>query len=283
MRAEFYKPTVILRRPKMAKKEAESKEVAVQAPRQMAALTQQALVEDWGVPTTASNDIVIPKILPMQGQSVLVQDARAQIGEFRNSVDGALIGSIAAPFECIPFYLDKVWDIMKWNEDDEQFKWDRTIPLAENPLVKEYNDNLKWEDEEDGVKIKRIRRMNFYVLLPKEIKDGSALPYVLSFKSTSLKQGQVLFTQMYKRNFKAGLPPAAFAVNIGGTKQKNDKGSFIVPNVAVGRASTPEELSECLAWLKMVRKGAVKVDESDIIKEAATSVATEDLSDVTEF
>ncbi len=241
-------------------------------------VSTQVLTDDWGVPTTPSQDMVVPKILPMQGMSKLVMDRKAMIGEFRDSLSGNLLGSIDKPIEVIPFYLQKVWDV-KLQEEDGSYKYAKTIPLVEDPMAEGYNDNLPWEGEEDGRKVQRIRRMNFFVLLPHEISGGGAMPYVLSFKSTSLKEGKKLYTQMYIRNFKAGLPPAQFLATIGGNMVTNTKGTFVVPQVTFGRKATPEELKECLSWIKLVKKGAVKVDTSD----DTDTVETGDLSEQTEF
>jgi len=246
------------------------------------ALTSQQLTEDWGVPTGPSQDMVIPKILAMQGMSDLVMARKAMIGEFRDSLSGKLIGSIDKEFEVIPFYCQKLWDISH-QQADGQFKYIRSMTLVENPLDKEYNDNLPWETEEktlDGklVRCKNIRRLNFFVLLPEEIKTGAAMPYVLSFKSTGLKEGKKIWTSMYIRNAKAQIAPAAFSFVIGGKMVTNDKGTFVVMNTAPGRRTTDSELKECLAWLKLVRQTNVKVDNSDINEEVSVSS-----SDVGEF
>lgn len=238
-----------------------SKQVTVKE-QQAVALSSEQLVNEWGVPTQPSQDMVIPKILPMQPTSEFVAEGKAVMGEFRDSISGALIGTIDKPFEVIPFYLEKSWDVQVMTEG--QFKFDHTLPLVENPLDPNYNDNLKWEEEVDGKLLRRIRRMNFFVMLPSEVEKGGAMPYVLSFKSTSLKEGKKLYTQMYVRNFKAGLPPPSYLVTIGGSRQKNEKGSFIVPNISLARRATDQEMAECLSWLKVIRKGAVKIDNSDV-------------------
>lgn len=220
--------------------------------------------QEWGGEVfVGSNDVVIPKILPMQGLSDMVVEEKAKIGEFRDSLSGDLLGSIADPMVIVPFYVQKAWDILE--EDDEgDFKWTETIPLIENPLEAGYNDNLPWEDTVNGIKIKRVRRMNFFVLVPKEMEKGNSIPYILSFKSTSLREGKKLFTQMYVRNAKARKAPCAYAFVLGGTKQKNEKGTFVVPTVTLGRESTPQEMAEALEWFKTIKKGKVKVDDSDL-------------------
>lgn len=239
-----------------------AKELAVK--QEQAVSTEVFNPSDWGVPTQMSQDLLIPKILPMQPSSDLVTDMKAQIGEYRDSISGEKIGSIVEPIEVIPFAVQKFWDISVEGEDG-QFQWDHSIPLIEDPVNKDYNDNLLWLDKDsDGKNIKRIRRMNFFVMLPKEIAAGTALPYIFSFKSTSFVEGKKVYSQMYMRNVSQKLPPPAYVFKIGGKKEKNDKGTFIIPTVELGRKSTAAEIAEAFKWYKLVAKGAVKVDDSDL-------------------
>lgn len=240
--------------------------------KQEATLLTSTDLADWGVPTTmSSQDMVIPKILPMQGLSQMVVDGIAKMGEFRDSISTELLGSIDKPVEIIPFYLQKHWDIME-EDGAGNFKWARTVPLVDNPMSPDYNDNWSWEAEENGLKVKRVRRMNFFVLVASQVGQG-AMPYVLSFKSTSLKEGKKLFTEMYVRNVRAGLPPATFTFVLGGKKEKNDKGTYVVPTLTRAGRTSPAALTECLSWIKLINSGAAKVDESD---EVAQEVSSED-------
>jgi len=247
------------------------------ATRHNSVMTTEELNE-WGVPVISSQDVVIPKILLMQGLSVAVAEGRATMGEFRDSIGNALIGKMDAPFECIPFFVDKAWDIQE-EQADGKFKWMRTVPVVENPASPEYNDNWKWEAEVNGIKVKNIRRFNFFVLLPSEIPTGSSMPYIISFKSTGLKEGMNLFTQMYVRNRKAGIPPAAYTISMGGTRQKNDKGIFIVPQYTLGRQTTDAERTECKSWIAMIKSGRVKIDESDVQQSMDLTTPSDDIGD----
>ena len=194
---------------------------------------------------------------------MLVGDGKANIGEFRDSLTGVKLGSIAEPIEVIPFHVEKFWDIQK-DDGSGQFQWDRSEPLNEDPVSPMYNDNLPWMDKENGVDIKRIRRRNFYVLLPSEVANDADVPYIFSFKSTSFKEGKKVYTQMYMRNRRAKLPPPGYSFKIGGIKTKNDKGTFIVPTVELGRTTTEREIKAALAWFKLIKQGGVKVDDSDV-------------------
>lgn len=244
----------------------------IESVKQQALVTNQEMIDDWGVPTTKSQDMVIPKILLQQGMSEATTDGKAQMGDFIDSLTGAKIGSVSEPFQCIPFYCQKTFDIME-EQADGKFEYRGSEPIIEDPMAKGYNDNLPWEDtglNKDGkkVKIKRVRKISFFVLLPKEINQGGAMPYMFSFKSTGLKEGKKLFTQMYIRNVRAGMPPPAYIVSIGGTRQKNDKGTFMVPNFELGRATTKEELMECKQWISLLKTGAVKIDTTSDLVEA---------------
>jgi hypothetical protein len=229
-------------------------------------------------------DVMLAKILPMQGMSVLVTDGKAVMGEFRDSLSGEKLGSIVDPVEILPFHVEKQWDILHQN-DEGKFKWNRSIPRIDNPAQEGYNDNLAWQDKENDkngklVDIKRVQRFNFYVLLPSQMKSGEVLPYVLSFKSTSFREGKKMFTQMYLRNKVARLPPPGFTFKLAGLKTKNDQGTFIVPTVELGRKTTPEEINKCLDWYKLIMKGGVKVDDSD---DTAVDVDSTPLADTGEF
>ena len=239
-------------------------------------LPAEVSLDAWGeAPRLNAQDIIIPKILLMQGLSDLVADGKAMMGDFRDSLSGAKLGSIVEPIEIIPFHLEKFIDI---EEDDGEgnFKWARTEPLIEDPLNPKYNDNLPWTDTIDGLAVKRVRRMNFFCVLPADVKSfgAGALPYVLSFKSTSFREGKKMYTQMFMRNRAQQLPPNAFTFKVGGEKVKNDKGTFIVPSVELGRRTDTLEYTTTLDWFKKIKKDGVRVDDSDVA-DATTMDDTE--------
>lgn len=214
----------------------------------------------WGAPQVSSKDIVIPRILCMQPISELVVNDKAKAGDFIDSLTEEVIGDIdKKPLTFIPFHLEKVWKISKKTGGD--FEYDRI------ETVTSLNESLPYEQVIDGVTYKNEYCMNFFVLLP----NDTSLPYVISFKGTSSKAGKVLATQMYVRNAKAGKIPPAYAMKLTGEKTKNDKGHFVVMNVAVDRESTTDEIKEAFSWYKTVEAGQAKVAE-----EAPSSKASEE-------
>lgn len=237
----------------------------------------------WGAKEVTANDLIIPQILTMQGLSVMVTDGNAQMGEFRDSLTGKLIGKYdSSPFEVIPFHCQEVFAISA-QQPDGSFAYHATEPIIKSPLKAGYNDNAPWEDQLmiDGkmTPIKRVRRYNFFVLLPSEIEAGEAVfPYFISFKSTSVKEGKKLFNMMFVRNVAAGLTPASYMFKIAGKKEKNEKGVFIVPTVEQTAATKPEHLKLAFDWFKRLNGAgaAVRLHEEgeEVSASAADSSAT---------
>lgn len=217
------------------------------------AVATSALASDlsaWGEGEMSSRDIIIPKILAMQGLSDLVTEGKARFGEFVDSVTHEVLGSIEKPLEFVPFHMEKVWIISsrKVGQDKFEFeKYEKVTAQNENayPLTEVIGDTeFKYE-----------YTMQFYVLLP----NDPSMPKVISFKSTSSRTGKTLATQMYVRNRAAGLIPPAYTMELGGKKEKNDKGTYVVMEVKPKSKTSDELLQASLEWLRIVKLGQTKV------------------------
>lgn len=217
-------------------------------------------LEAWGVKDhqLTARDVMIPKILAMQAMSKPVVSGEARFGEFRDSLNGVVIGDENRPFEFIPFHMEKVYVVME--EEKGKFRF-----AAQVPITAELEDHAFEAVSDKGHKQKWYRTLNFYCLLPKEV-DG--IPYMLSLRSSSAKAGQKIATTMFMKNIQAGKTPASMVLQMSGKKETNDKGTFIVMDVKEIRPSTPEEVGKAFTWVKTVRAGKVKVDHSDIEQEA---------------
>lgn len=212
---------------------------------------------DFGDTEFGKDDVVIPKILLMQGLSKLVTEGKAKFGDFADSLSGAVLGSIDEPLDFIPFYMSKTWIVSRKEGDRWQFDHiEDCTPL---------NENKKWEEVVDGVQYKNEKSMNFYVLLA----DNPTMPYLLQFKSTSLKTGKELATQMYVINKAAGLTPASKVMSLSGSRVTKDGNTFAVYKTGVSRDAENGEVSGCLEWLGTIKSGAAKVDDSDLSASAA--------------
>jgi len=100
--------------------------------------------------------------------------------------------------------------------------------------------------------------MDFYLLVPAEVEAGTELPYVVTFKRTSLKAGKKLAMQMFVRNFQAGKVPAAIVHDLSGKSVQNDDGEYVVSDVTKKRSYG---LRTC-SWSKMVTSSTSWKNES---------------------
>lgn len=213
---------------------------------------------DWGQPQVSSKDIVIPKILCMQGLSQLVADEKAKMGDLVDSMTSEVIGNCTSkPVQFIPFHLEKILIVSRYSSGDWEFDHIEPVTPA--------NENTPYETEVGGTKYKNEYCMNFYVLRPEDM----SLPYIISFKGMSRKAGKILATQMFVRNAAAGKIPPAFVMELCGTKTKNDKGTFFVLESKTVRDSTDEEISSAFTWYKTVNSGGVKAHEEEAPKKEA--------------
>jgi len=216
-------------------------------------------MDAFGSGGLSSSDVIIPKIMTMQGLSKLVMDGEAKFGDFVDSMTNEVLGGPKEPLEFIPFAMKKIWVISKKNGND--FEYDRIEDVT--PA----NEGRPWTEIVDGQEYKNDKVMNFYVLLTKDM----SMPYVLPFKGTSMKAGRALATQMYMKNKAAGKHPAAKAMTLESVKNSNDKGTYAVLNTKVSRDSNADEVKECLRWYQAVAGGEVKEHDDSVSTEQTTS------------
>lgn len=230
-------------------------------------------LSQWGQAPISSKDIVIPRINLMQGLSNMVTEGEAVFGEFRDSLANKKLGDFKQGFQIIPFHMRKIF--VEYDATDKtDKKYLRTVDITPQ------NENLPYEDmgkNEKGetIYISRDYVLEFFCLLPSELKSGGELPYILSFRRTSLREGRKLATQMYVTNRGAGLPPPGLVVTVESGKQSNEKNSWAVAQVNLSpeatRKATNEEMGLALKWFKTVNSGAAKVD--DTVYESETKQA----------
>lgn len=226
--------------------------------------TQTELVasnpQAWGGTSISSRDIVIPKILCMQGLSKLVVDGEAKFGDFVDSMTNAKLGDMKTPLEFIPFKMDKFYIVSR--KEGNTFKFIKTEPVTPQNENRGY-----FSKDSNGIEYKNDLVMQMFVLLPNDM----SLPYAITFKGMSGKAGRVLATQMYIRNIQAGLTPASYTMELYGTKTENDKGVFVVLNTRPKRKTTQEELVTAYSWEQTLSKAKVRVDEEETHPESPAS------------
>lgn len=223
------------------------------------------------------NDIAIPKILIMQGQSPRVLEGEASFGELRDTLNWEILGQAkhgqkpAVPLEVLPIHWEKYWINKKADGD----KW--KTESMEKMTTK--NENLgqyeSWKGE-DGINRKRIYLHLFYVLL-----KGKTIPYTIGLRGSSKQAGDALATQMYVVNKtintkKAWLKsPMGKWITLTPHKVSKNDNTYISLTTTAGKESTLEEAKEARDWYKAVRSGEMEVDNSDIIDEGHNTTEME--------
>jgi len=210
--------------------------------------TDAADMGAWGNRETSAKDIIVPKVLLMQGLSEAVSDEKAKLGDFLYSLDDEVLGGFDKPITFIPFHYERLWIV----KHDGEFHHIEPVTPA--------NENMPWEELQGSTQVQNIYCLNVYAMLEGDL----SLPVIIPFKSTSLKAGKKVVTQMDFKNKAAGLIPPAKAMELSASKVKNDKGTYAVLDCKEVRSSSKEEIAAAFSWYQAVNAGNTKADDSDI-------------------
>lgn len=238
-------------------------------------------------PTTVlKSDIVIPKLLLMQGLSDLVNERKAQQGDFVKSSTAEKYGDDKLPVEFIPLTFQNLWLVAEDTKGDgKKYEFRRYEPRTAQ------NEEFPWDYIENGTKWKRTKIMSLFALLPKDIDaqakmmkefeetgelpdvDKVLLPVVIQFKNTSFKAGKevaTLFAKAESISRTLGKPVPAFGttMRLSCVSDKNDKGNFFVMKVESAGKTKAEYRDSAANWYSQLLSlgAAIKVDESDVVQ-----------------
>lgn len=236
------------------------------------------------------SDVVIPKILLMQGLSKFVQERRAIAGDMVRSNNAEKLGDDKTSVNIIPLAIQNLWMISEnANGDGKKYEFRRYEPRTAA------NETDPWDFIEAGTKWKRTKVMNLYALLPTDIEaqaaefkkfeetgemdvDKALLPVVIPFRNTSFKAGKSVATLFAKADSVArtlGKPVPTFGttVKLSCTQEKNDKGAFFVYTAETAGKTDPKYRAAAASWydtLTQVDVSQLKVDESDLEEETSS-------------
>jgi hypothetical protein len=232
-------------------------EVAAKVPNEIAAAGEGA----WGAEGVDNTDILIPKLLLMQGLSTLVAEGKAAVGDIVNSVTGQVLGNRTKGVDVIPFFSTKSWVYSEKRGEKYEF-------VRMEPYTAANADRALEGIGAEGVSHRYDRALNFYALVAAEATNLDALPILLSFRRTSYTAGKKIAT-FFKQCEMLKLPPASKVLTLTSSSQKNDLGTFSVFEVVSGRGTTKEEVAGAYRWYTAIKKGMHKVDNSDLTEDRA--------------
>lgn len=243
---------------------AEMKAVAKVEPQTTAvsAAANQAL-QDLGI---SASDLTIPKILLMQNTSERVGMGTAAFGDMINSVTGEKVGDFSKGMEFIPLKITKNWVVLDISQGTP--KYVRMEPVTAQ------NEKRDWEGVENGNPVRFDLSLDVYVLMIKDITEGEAFPYVISFRRTSYPAGRALATQILKQAI-LGKPVYNKVMVLKPERQKADTNVYGVYSVQPSRVATEPEKEQAKIWLGLVTSKQYSVDNSDVAGGAPADTSSE--------
>lgn len=187
----------------------ENKDVAVVAPSEMQLQAASASLAQEVV----SSDVIIPRMLLMQGISPLVTSRKAQIGDLVRSTNNEKLGDPEHPVRIIPLVMTNTWmdfeRVAGVNQPQFRGMYPRGVITRDahgRPL--ETNEGLEWTFKgAKGEDMFRRKTVVLYALVPSDIAsydaelkraleagevpdlNKSISPVVITFQSTSFKHG----------------------------------------------------------------------------------------------
>lgn len=252
-----------------------------------------------GQETILKSDVVIPKLLLMQGLSELVNERKAQQGDIVRSTTGEKLGDDKTAVEIIPLTFKNVWILQE--KVGKKYEYRGLEPRTAA------NEAAPWEFEQNGAEWKRTKAVDVFAILPKDVDaelveikkfqdtgeipdlNKTLLPVVVRFQSTSFKAGRDIVTHFTKAAgmAKYGVKPYSVTVKLKCYQDKNDKGTFFVFETAQGTKVNPAQLERAEEWYKIVTSQNVQVDESDVREDedmvAARKAQAQRAREVTDF
>lgn len=253
------------------------------------ALTQsQAQAQVQGL---VISDVIIPRMLLMQGTSDFVKERKAQLGDMVKSTTLEAFGSPEKPIAFIPLKLPSgswIREVKPKGTDKGRWEFRGIEPRNAG------NDTLPWRfaADKDGKEVtegsnvhthegRRVKSLSAYVILPSDIDAEAAelakaargefpdlskalTPVLVAFRSTSFPAGKEIST-FFTQASRFKQPAWKYQIELACHMEANDQGSFYVFDVNrnVPKPVKPEHLPEVEKWANIVSSQDLKVDTSN--------------------
>lgn len=206
-----------------------------------------------------AGDAKIATLLLMQPASDMVSGSKAKLGDIVRNEDETVIAGLDKPLEVIPLY--KFETVRFYNATDGKF-------VGEVPYVA--GTKVDREGVENGIPVRKYRTINFFFLLPEDVKNGGYFPVLMRFKSTALRAAEDLASFVYKKKFFGKLPydfTSAFEVE----RRKNEKNqNWATLKFKAGRPTTDQEKAiakQMVTLINAKRYQVVDAEDADEVSE----------------
>lgn len=235
------------------------------------------------------SDVVIPKVLLMQGLSDFVSERKAIAGDMVRSSTAEKLGDDKTPIDIIPLTFQNLWMISEnASGDGKKYEFRGYEPRTAA------TESLEWDFIKNGTKWKRTKVLNLFALLPADIEAQNAelkkfqetgeipdvdkvlLPVVIPFRNTSFKAGKEVATLFAKaesisRQVGKTVPAYGTTISLSCAQDKNDKGTFFVFKATTAGKTNPAYRDAAATWYETLTRQEMKVavDESDVVEAAS--------------
>ena len=232
------------------------------------------------------SDVLIPRLLLMQGLSEFVKNRQAQLGDIVKSTTLDAVGGPDKDLTFIPLSFKNSWALGVKPPGASRYKFagieKRTAENSDLPWDYFVNaDGREVSSNSPGaMAAKRTKSIEVFALLPTDVDAEAAekskaakgefpdltkalTPVQIVFRSTSFNAGQkvvTFFTQA--RSMKAD--PSNYQLTLGCFSKENDQGGFYCFDVkGTPKAASPEHAKVAKLWASILNSTSVRVDEGD--------------------
>jgi hypothetical protein len=252
----------------MAKKKEEVRDLAL---KETTALDIPMPEGGWDDGEIEAKDLLIPMICVAQGSSDLAKRGEARPGDIYETVNKEILGDAKTSVNFIPIKYYKTWIHSEVIGGRPQFR-------SVEPYTPTNMEKYKYEEtKQNGTLWRHYEVLNFYVILEKDLLEGRAFPHLLSFRSSNKRKGRPLLNHMATaRRYNPPMPLCSMVFSINTVLATKGKDTWSVFDVKKVRATTKDEIMECLGWLENMKTQNHKVDDSSIVEEMQADEETMD-------
>jgi hypothetical protein len=254
-----------------------------------------------------ASDVLVPRLLLMQGTSPFVTGRKAQLGDMVRSTTGEILGNPDKPVDLIPLKMVNSWIMFETAKSagttQPAFRGQEPRGAVRNAqgIITGSNEDLPWDYTENGKEMFRRKAITLYALVPSDVEKynkelqtaletGEApdltktvLPIVLTFQSTSFKHAGKKCASFFnsvrvnaaKMSGKMTIAPFQYMLTLSCREEKKGTNVWYVYDFTGNPRAVKDEAvrSEAATWAMMINAGQVRTDDSgEVAEESSSSV-----------